>query len=99
MAENKNQTPNDKGLVPSKGQAPQKSDGQALGKITPKKVPLDKAKPGKLDTEVQSPEDGGLVNGIDTGLACLVAIAKYYNIPADYRQIERAYVLEEGSVD
>ncbi len=98
MAENKNQTPDDKNLVPSKGQAPQKSGGQALGKITPKKVPLDKAKPGQLDTNVK-PEDGGVVNGIDTGLACLVAIAKYYNIPADYRQLERAYVLQEGSVD
>jgi len=43
--------------------------------------------------------NGGRVNGIDTGLACLIAIAKYYNIPADYRQLERAYVLEEGSVD
>ncbi len=98
MAENNNRTPDDKNLVPSKGQAPQKSGGQALGKITPKKVPLDKAKAGKLDTNVK-PEDGGVVNGIDTGLACLVAIAKYYNIPADYRQLERAYVLQEGSVD
>jgi len=98
MAENNNRTPDDKNLVPSKGQAPQKSGGQALGKITPKKVPLDKAKAGQLDTEVK-PEDGGVVNGIDTGLACLVAIAKYYNIPADYRQLERAYVLKEGSVD
>ena len=99
MAENKNQTPDDRKLVPSKGQVPQKSGGQALGKITPKKVPLDKAKGGQLDTEVKAPEDGGIVNGIDTGLACLVAIAKYYNIPADYRQLERAYVLTEGSVD
>lgn len=98
MAENKNQTPDDKNLVPSKGQSPQKSGKQALGKITPKKVPLDKAKAGQLDTNVK-PEDGGVVNGIDTGLACLVAIAKYYNIPADYRQLERAYVLQEGSVD
>ena len=98
MAENNNRTPDDKNLVPSKGQTPQKSGGQALGKITPKKVPIDKAKAGKLDTNVK-PEDGGVVNGIDTGLACLVAIAKYYNIPADYRQLERAYVLEEGSVD
>ena len=99
MAENNNRTPDDKNLVPSQGQAPQKSGGQALGKITPKKVPLDKAKPGQLDTEVKQPEEGGVVNGVDTGLACLVAIAKYYNIPADYRQIERAYVLDEGSVD
>lgn len=99
MAENNNRTPDDKSLVPSQGQAPQKAGGQALGKITPKKVPLDKAKPGQLDTEVKPPEDGGVVNGIDTGLACLIAIAKYYNIPAEYRQLERAYVLEEGSVD
>ena len=99
MAENNNRTPDDKSLVPSQGQAPQKSGGQALGRITPKKVPADQAKPGQLDTEVKPPEDGGVVNGIDTGIACLIAIAKYYNIPADYRQLERAYVLEEGSVD
>ena len=99
MAENKNQTPDDRKLVPSQGQAPQKSGGQALGKITPKKVPMDKAKPGQLDTEVKVSEDGGVVNGIDTGLACLIAIAKYYNSPADYRQLERAYVLEAGAVD
>ena len=99
MAENNKQTPDDKKLVPSQGQTPQKSGGQALGRITPKKVPLDKLKAGKLDTEVKPPEDGGVVNGIDTGIACLIAIAKYYNIPADYRQLERAYVLQEGSVD
>lgn len=99
MAENNKRTPDDKSLVPSQGQAPQKSGGQALGRITPKKVPLDKAKPGQLDTEVKQPDDGGVVNGIDTGIACLIAIAKYYNVPADYRQLERAYVLEEGSVD
>ncbi len=99
MAENNKQTPDNKNLVPSQGQTPQKSGGQALGKITPKKVPLDKAKGGKLDTEVKTEEDGGIVNGIDTGLACLIAIAKYYNIPADYRQLERAYVLQAGSVD
>ena len=99
MAENNKQTPDDKKLVPSQGQTPQKSSGQALGKITPKKVPIDKFKAGKLDTEVKPPEDGGVVNGVDTGIACLIAIAKYYNIPADYRQLERAYVLQEGSVD
>ncbi len=91
MAENKNQTPDDRKLMSSKG--------QSIGKIEPKKVPIDKAKPGQLDTDVKKSEDGGIVNGIDTGLACLVAIAKYYNIPADYRQLERAYVLQEGSVD
>lgn len=99
MAENKNQSPDNKGLVPSQGQTPQKSGGQALGKIQLKKVPADQAKPGQLDTDVKPAEDGGVVNGIDTGLACLIAIAKYYNIPAEYRQLERAYVLEEGSVD
>ena len=36
---------------------------------------------------------------IDTGLACLILIAKHYKITADMRQLERAYVLEEGSVD
>ncbi|MBD3879263.1 MAG: type I secretion system permease/ATPase [Quinella sp. 1Q5] len=91
MAENKNPTPDDKKLSLSKG--------QAIGKIEPKKVPIDKEKLGELDTEVKQSEDGGIVNGIDTGIACLIAIAKYYNIPADYRQLERAYVLEEGSVD
>ncbi|MBR4905089.1 MAG: type I secretion system permease/ATPase [Selenomonadaceae bacterium] len=105
MAENKNPTPDDKKVVLSKGQAPQKSGGQALGKITPKKVPKKNVPENEdhdinlLDTEVLKKEEGGVVNGIDTGIACLVAIAKYYNIPADYRQLERAYVLHEGSVD
>lgn len=36
---------------------------------------------------------------IDTGLACLILVAKHYKITADMRQLERAYVLEEGSVD
>ena len=99
MAE-KNKTPDEKNLVPSQGQSPQKSGGQALGKIELKKVPADQAKPGGLDPQVKTQqEEGGVVNGVDTGLACLVAIAKYYNIPADYRQLERAYVLEEGAVD
>ncbi len=96
----KDNNPDDRKLVPSQGQSPQKSGGQALGKIELKKLPADKAKPGQLDTEVKKPEEeGGVVNGIDTGLACLVAIAKYYNIPAEYRQLERAYVLHEGAVD
>ena len=99
MAE-KNKTPDEKNLVPSQGQSPQKSGGQALGKIELKKVPADQAKPGGLDPQVKTQqEEGGVVNGVDTGLACLVAIAKYYNIPADYRQLERAYVLTEGAVD
>lgn len=36
---------------------------------------------------------------IDTGLASLILVAKHYKITADMRQMERAYVLEEGSVD
>ena len=36
---------------------------------------------------------------VDTGLMALVTISKHFNIPADYRQLERAYVLEEGTVD
>lgn len=36
---------------------------------------------------------------IDTGLASLILVAKHYKITADMRQLERAYVLEEGSVD
>ena len=40
-----------------------------------------------------------MAKNIDTGLASLISIAKYYNITADYRQLERAYVLEEGLVD
>ncbi|MCR5834029.1 MAG: type I secretion system permease/ATPase [Selenomonadaceae bacterium] len=99
MADKNNQTPDNKNLVPSQGQQPQKSGGQALGKITPKKVPANQVNGQALDTNVKPPEDGGVVNGIDTGIACLISIAKYYNIPADYRQLERAYVLEEGSVD
>ena len=95
--ENNNQ--DDKNLVPSGENLPQGTGKQALAKIDLAKVPADQAKKSTaLDTEVKK-EDGGRVNGIDTGLACLIAIAKYYNIPADYRQLERAYVLEEGSVD
>ena len=95
--ENNNQ--DDKNLVPSGENLPQGTGKQALAKIDLAKVPADQAKKSTaLDTEVKK-DDGGRVNGIDTGLACLIAIAKYYNIPADYRQLERAYVLEEGSVD
>ena len=97
MAEDKN-----KSLVPSEGQNIQPNDGKdkkALAKIDVAKVPANKAKTQALDTNVKKDDDGGVVNGIDTGLACLIAIAKYYNIPADYRQLERAYVLEEGSID
>lgn len=100
MADNDKRTPDDKSLVPLGKQVPQKSEGQALGKIDPKQAKQVKHKAGVLDGKVLNlEEDGGIVNGIDTGLACLIAIAKYYNIPAEYRQLERAYVLHEGSVD
>ncbi len=89
----------DKNLVPSENNLPQGENKQALAKIDLAKIPADQAKQStEVSTDVK-PEDGGRVGGIDTGLASLVAIAKYYNIPADYRQLERAYVLEEGSVD
>ncbi|MBR2773476.1 MAG: type I secretion system permease/ATPase [Selenomonadaceae bacterium] len=91
MAENKNSTPDDKKLSLSKG--------QAIGKIEPKKAPKTKLDADGLEVEVKEADYSGIVNGIDTGIACLIAIAKYYNIPADYRQLERAYVLKEGSVD
>lgn len=91
------------GLVPSGAQPPQKRDDsgsnkQALAKIDLAKVPANQANRA-VSTDVKKPEDGGRVNGVDTGIACLIAIAKYFNIPADYRQLERAYVLDEGSVD
>lgn len=101
MAENKNPNPDDKKVVLAKGQAPQKSDEQAVQKNKPEKEYDEMAPTYILTDEFNegAQEDGGIVNGIDTGLACLVAIAKYYNIPADYRQLERAYVLRAGSVD
>ena len=100
MAEDKNRTPDDKKLVPAQSQLLKKSDGQAVAKKKEKKVYGDDDEVNLLTDEFDTnDDDGGVVNGIDTGLACLVAIAKYYNIPADYRQLERAYVLSEGSVD
>lgn len=36
---------------------------------------------------------------IDTGLASLIAVARYFNIPAEYHQLERAYILEAGTID
>ena len=101
MPEDKNNNQNNQqgGLIPGGSQTPQNQGKQALAKIDLAKVPADQANKNQaVSTDVKS-EDGGRVNGIDTGLACLIAIAKYYNIPADYRQLERAYVLEEGSVD
>ena len=100
MPEDKNRTPDDKKLVPAQSQLLKKSDGQAVAKKKEKKVYGDDDEVNLLTDEFDTnDDDGGVVNGIDTGLACLVAIAKYYNIPADYRQLERAYVLSEGSVD
>ncbi|MBQ6297653.1 MAG: type I secretion system permease/ATPase [Selenomonadaceae bacterium] len=98
MAENKNPNPDDKKIVLAKGQAPQKSDEQDVSKKDLYSSEYETVY--ALGTEYEAEqEDGGIVNGIDTGIACLVAIAKYYNIPADYRQLERAYVLRAGSVD
>lgn len=36
---------------------------------------------------------------VDSGLASLVVVAKHFGIPAEIRQLERAYVLERGVVD
>ena len=36
---------------------------------------------------------------IDTALSCLVQIARHFSIPADYRQLERAYIVDENAVD
>ena len=36
---------------------------------------------------------------IDTGLACLVQIARHFSIPADYHQLERAYIVDERGAD
>lgn len=36
---------------------------------------------------------------MDTALACLVKIAGHFSIPADYRQLERAYVVDAHAVD
>ena len=94
-----NENNDNKSMVPSGGnQVAGRSGGgndnggddggkQALGKIQLAKIPAN-----AVSTDVKKPTDGGRINGIDTGLACLIAIAKYYNIPAEYRQLERAYV-------
>ncbi len=89
MAEDKDKNSTD--LVPS-GKKPKKPKKGSMAEQVQK---YEKT----LHPKVREIEEGGRVNGVDTGLACLVAIAKYYNIPADYRQLERAYVLQEGSVD
>ena len=90
MAEDKNKNSTD--LVPSE---PKKNKKPKKGSMAEQVKKYEKT----LHPKVREIEEGGRVNGVDTGLACLVAIAKYYNIPADYRQLERAYVLQEGSVD
>ena len=36
---------------------------------------------------------------VDTALGALVAIAKYYGIPAEYEQIKRAYVVRPEGMD
>ena len=36
---------------------------------------------------------------IDTALACLVEVAAHFSIPADFRQLERAYIVDENAVD
>lgn len=90
MAEDKDKNSTD--LVPSESKKPKKPKKGSMAEQVKKYEKTLKAK-------VREIEEGGRVNGVDTGLACLVAIAKYYNIPADYRQLERAYVLQEGSVD
>ncbi len=102
-SENNDNNGDNKSMVPSGGgqvvggggnNGNGKGGKQALGQIQLAKMPAN-----AVSTEVKKPTDGGRINGIDTGLACLIAIAKYYNIPAEYRQLERAYVYEEGSVD
>ncbi len=36
---------------------------------------------------------------LDTALACLVQIAGHFSIPADYRQLERAYIVDANAAD
>ena len=36
---------------------------------------------------------------VDSGLKCLVAIAEHFGIPADLRQLERAYIVDKKNVD
>lgn len=40
-----------------------------------------------------------MMQTIDTGLSSLIIIAKHFGIPADIRQLERAYALEKGNID
>lgn len=40
-----------------------------------------------------------MMQTIDTGLGSLIIVAKHFGIPADIRQLERAYALEKGNID
>lgn len=40
-----------------------------------------------------------MMQNIDTGLSSLIIVAKHFGIPADIRQLERAYALEKGHID
>ena len=39
------------------------------------------------------------MQNIDTGLSSLIIVARHFGIPADIRQLERAYALEKGPID
>ena len=39
------------------------------------------------------------MRGIDSALWCLVNIARHFSIPADYMQLERAYITDENPAD
>lgn len=39
------------------------------------------------------------MRGIDSALWCLVNIARHFSIPADYKQLERAYITDENPAD
>ena len=104
MAEDKDKNKNseeERSLVPTENRLPNKGKKKKPSvKDGIRSMEAQTKKAAKLNAnDIRETEEGGRVNGIDTGLACLIAIAKYYSIPADYRQLERAYVLQEGSVD
>ena len=40
-----------------------------------------------------------MMQNIDTGLSSLIIVARHFGIPADIRQLERAYALEKGPID
>lgn len=39
------------------------------------------------------------MRGIDSALWCLVNVARHFSIPADYKQLERAYITDENPAD